>query len=68
MTKQCNNFMERVEAKISNAKQHLFYGTEPDRVCYSAFGYTNDSEKTCYLMGKRYKIRKRLKLMRLTLK
>ena len=27
MTKQCNYFMERVEAKIGNSKQPLFYGT-----------------------------------------
>ena len=32
MAKKCNNSMERVEAKIVNSKQHMFYGTDPDRV------------------------------------
>ena len=44
MTKQCKNFMEHVEAKIGNAKQPLFDGTEPDRVYYSDFGDTKYSE------------------------
>ena len=30
MTKQCNNSMERVEAKIGNANQPLFGGTDPE--------------------------------------
>ena len=32
ITKQCKNFMERVEAKIVNATQPLFDGMDPDRV------------------------------------
>ena len=44
MTKQCKNFMERVEAKIGNYKQPLFDGTDPDRVYYSAFGDTEDAD------------------------
>ena len=42
ITKQCKNFMERVEYKIKNAKQPLFDSTEPDIIYYSAFGDTND--------------------------
>ena len=35
--------MERVEAKIVNADQTLFDGTDPDRVYYSDFGDTDDA-------------------------
>ena len=42
MTKQWNNFMERVEDKIGNAKQTLFDGMDPDIVYYSSFGDSND--------------------------
>ena len=45
MTKQCKNFMERVEAKIVNSKQPIFDRTEPDRVYYSAFGDTGDPQE-----------------------
>ena len=45
MTKQCKNFMERVEAKIVNSKQPMFDRTEPDRVYYSAFGDTGDPQE-----------------------
>ena len=68
MTKQCNNVMEQVEAKIGNAKQPLFDDTEPDRVYYSAFGDTGGADKLFYLIGKIYNTRDRLKLTRLTLK
>ena len=37
--------MYRVEAIIGNAKQPLFDGTDPDRLYYSDFGDTNDSDK-----------------------
>ena len=37
MTKQCNNFMERMEAKIGNYNQPLFDGMHPDRVYCGAF-------------------------------
>ena len=37
--------MERFEAKLGNAKQPLLDGTGPDRVYYSAFGYTNGADK-----------------------
>ena len=43
ITKQCKNSMERVEAKIGNSKKPMFDVTEPDRVYYSDFGYTNYS-------------------------
>ena len=43
MTKQYNNFMERVETKIGNSKQPLFDGTEPDRLYCSTFGYTDNA-------------------------
>ena len=52
MTKQCKNFMKRVEAKIVNAKKPLFDGTDPYRVYYSAFGDTNDAEKHITLWGR----------------
>ena len=45
MTNHCNNFMERVEAKIVNSKQPIFDRTEPDRVYYSAFGDTGDPQE-----------------------
>ena len=44
MTKHCNNFMERVEAQIGNAKQPLFDGMKPDIVHYGAFWGTNNSD------------------------
>ena len=45
MTEKCKNFMEDVEAKIRNAKKPMFYGTEPDRVYYSAFGDINYADE-----------------------
>ena len=52
ITKQCNNFMEHVEAKIGNDKQPLFDGTKPDIVYYSAFGDTNYAEDNMVPYGK----------------
>ena len=43
MTRQCQNFMEPVEAKIVNAQESLFGGTKPDRVYYSVFGGIYDA-------------------------
>ena len=40
MTKQCKNFMERVEAKTVNSKQPMFDGADPYRVYYITFGDT----------------------------
>ena len=51
MTKQCRDFMERVEAKIVNSKQPLFDGTEPDIVYYSAFGDTDDADNNLLPYG-----------------
>ena len=51
MTKQCNNCMERVEDKIVNVNQHLFDGTDPDRVYYSAFGDTDDADNSMLPYG-----------------
>ena len=51
MTKQCNNCMERVEAKIVNAKKPMFDGTDIDRVYYSAFGDTKYSDKNVLPYG-----------------
>ena len=36
--------MERVEAKIVNAKKPMFDGTDIDRVYSSAFGDTDNAE------------------------
>ena len=44
MTKQCNNFMEILEAKTGNSKQPTFDGTDPEIVYYIAFGDTDDSD------------------------
>ena len=44
MTKQCNNFMDRVEAKIGNSNQPLFDDTDKDIVYYSAFGDNGDAD------------------------
>ena len=68
MTKECKNFMEWVEDKVVNYKQPMFCGTDPDRIYYSSFGDTDNSDDKFYIMGKRSKIRNRLKLTRLTLK
>ena len=43
--------MERVEAKIGNAKQPLFDGMEPDRVYYSAFGDTDNTDENVLPYG-----------------
>ena len=51
MTKQCKNSMESVEAKIGNAKQPLFDGTDPERVYYSAFGNTDDADNSMLPYG-----------------
>ena len=44
MTNRCNDSMERVEVKIINDKQTMFYGMDSYRVYYSAFGDTNDTD------------------------
>ena len=44
--------MERVETKILNAKQPLFDGTYPDRVCYSDYGETDDADDNLLPYGK----------------
>ena len=51
MTNHCNNFMERVEAKIVNATQPLFDGTDPYRVYYSTFGDTKDADQNKLFYG-----------------
>ena len=51
MTKQCNNFMERMEAKIGNYNQPLFDGMHPDRVYCGAFWYTNDADDSLLTYG-----------------
>ena len=51
MNKQCKNFMERVEANIGNSKQPLFDGTDPDRVYYSTFWYTKNSDNNVLTYG-----------------
>ena len=50
-TKQCKNFMERVEDKILNYTQPLFHGTEPYEVYYSAFRDTEDSDNNILPYG-----------------
>ena len=42
MTKKCKNFMERVEAKIGNAKQTLFDGIDPAILYYSTNYYDDN--------------------------
>ena len=37
--------MEPVEDKTGNAKQHMFYGVDPDRLYYSGFGDTKNTDK-----------------------
>ena len=44
MTKQCDNSMERFEAKIENDHQPLFDRTDPDRLHCSAFGDSDDDD------------------------
>ena len=51
MTKHCKDFMEHVEAKIGNAKQPLFDGTDPERVYYSDSGDTNDADNNVLPYG-----------------
>ena len=51
MTKQCNHFMERVESKIGNAKQTLFYGTYSDRAYYSRFGDIDNADNNVLPYG-----------------
>ena len=43
--------MEHVEAKIGNAKQPLFYDTDPDRVYWSAFGDTDAGDENMLPYG-----------------
>ena len=62
MTKQCKNFMERVEAKIGNAKQPLFDGSDPDRVYYSAFGDTNNSDVNILTYGEEIQYQKEVEV------
>ena len=51
MTKQCNNFMERVEDKIGNTKQSLFSDADSDKIYYSTFGYTDDADNNALTYG-----------------
>ena len=51
MTKQCKNFMERVEDKIGNAKKPLFDGKNPEIVYYSAFGDIDDAAENVLTYG-----------------
>ena len=51
ITKQCKNSMERVEAKIGNSKKPMFDVTEPDRVYYSDFGYTDYADNNVLPYG-----------------
>ena len=50
--------MERVEAKIGNAKQPLFDGSDPDRVYYSAFGDTNNADVNILTYGEEIQYQK----------
>ena len=43
--------MEYVEAKIGNANQHLFDGTDPWRLYYSAFGDTKGADNNMLPYG-----------------
>ena len=43
--------MEHVEAKIVNAKEPLFGGTDPDRLYYSDFRDTDDADDTVLPYG-----------------
>ena len=43
--------MERVEAKIGNSKKPMFDVTEPDRVYYSDFGYTDYADNNVLPYG-----------------
>ena len=51
MTKQCKNFMERVETKIVNYKPPLFDGMQLDRLYYSAFGDTENANENVLSYG-----------------
>ena len=51
MTKRCKNFIKRVEAKFGNSKQPLFDGMDPDRVYYSSFGDTEDTDNNVLPYG-----------------
>ena len=62
MTKHCNNFLEFVEAKIGNDNQPLFYGTDKDRVYYSAFGVTNDAEDNMLPYGENIQYQKQVEV------
>ena len=67
-SKKRKNFMEQINERIGNAKKTLFDGTELDRVYCSAFGDIKNYHDNIYLMENISKIRKRLKLTKLTLK
>ena len=50
--------MEPVEAKIVNATQPLFDGMDPDRVYYSDFGDTKDSDDNVLPYGEEIQYQK----------
>ena len=54
--------MEPVEAKIGNAKKYMFDGMDPDRVYYSGFGDTNDSDNNLLHYGKDIKYQKEVEV------
>ena len=68
MIKKCKNFMEHVEAKIGNAKHPMFDVTDHTECIIVIWETPKMPTTTCYLMDKRSKTRKRLKLTMLTLK
>ena len=51
MTKQCNNIMEHVEAKIGNSNQPPFYSTDPERVYFGASEDINNSYNNVLTYG-----------------
>ena len=54
--------MERVEAKIGNAKQPLFDGTDPERVYYSAFGEIDDADNNVLPYGEQIQEQKEVEV------
>ena len=54
--------MERVEAKIGNAKQPLFDGTDSDRVYYSDFRCTYDADDRILIYGEEIQDQKEVKV------
>ena len=51
MTKQCKNFIERVETNIGNAKHNMFDGKELGKVYDSDFGETDNADNNLLPYG-----------------